>query len=145
MLLVGANATGNVGVADPGSYTLNGGTVSNDGAAGTTQVINGHLNLNGGTLAATAAANGTYGNFFFYNNGAQVNVSGDTQSVISAALHMAGTHTFNVSNGTAPIDLLVSGRLGNQEALGLPGQDGGTMAVTNAATASAGGPSTRAH
>ncbi len=135
--LVGANATGNSGATlTTGSYTINGGTVSNDGAASTTEVINGGLNLNAGTLAATATPNANYGNFFFYNNAAQVVVTGDSQSLVSASLHMAGTHAFNVADGAATIDLQVSGKVGNQEGSawgGINKTGAGTLRLGNAA------------
>jgi len=133
--LVGGNATGNAGTsAATGSYTINGGVVSNDGAAGTTQVINGNLTLNGGALAATASANSVYGNFFFYNNSDQVVVTGTTAATISASLHLAGTHIFNVAATGAAADLLIPGQLGNQEgtAWGYLNKTGaGTLSISN--------------
>ena len=44
-------------------------------------------------------------------DGQQVIVSGDNQSTISAELHVADTHTFDVADGAAPVDLLVTGQL----------------------------------
>lgn len=113
--LVGSNATGNSSGGTAGPWTVIGGQVSNDGAPDTTQVINGSLTLNGGTLSATATPNVNLGNFLMYNGGQQVIATGDVQSVISGEFHMAGAHAFNVADGAAAVDLLVSGRIGNQE------------------------------
>ncbi len=110
--LVGLNATGN-SPGSAGTYTINGGTISNDGASTTiTQVINNNLTLNGGTLAATAPFNTTYGNFvLFTNGGAQVIVTGSAVSTISAAVALSGNHTFNVADVTSGVDLMVTGEL----------------------------------
>ena len=137
--LVGNNATGNSLGGTAGPWTINGGTVSADGAggSGTTEIINGNLVLNTGNLATSLGGyNSNYGNFFLYDNGAQVQVGGTAQSVISACLKMAGTHTFNVvpTGDPSGIDLMVSGELGNLEgtAWGFITKTGaGTMAISN--------------
>ncbi|NDA94459.1 MAG: hypothetical protein EBX90_14500, partial [Betaproteobacteria bacterium] len=71
--------------------------------SGHEQTIRGNLFLNGGTLAAAAGVtpDGNYGHFNMDDNGVSVNVSGDTNSVISASLFMRGWHEFNVANGAA--------------------------------------------
>ena len=136
--LTGNNATGNSGNSlTAGSYTINaGGTISNDGPADTTEVINGNLYLNGGTLAATSAPNSTYGNFGLYDNGSGVVVGGTAESTISASLHLEGTHVFDVGSTGNPVDLLVTGQIGNFEdiAWGLITKTGsGTISLTNSA------------
>jgi autotransporter-associated beta strand protein len=96
------------------------------------QEIKGDLTLMGGTLAATGTANKDYGNFFLIS---KVIHTGDVQSVISARLHMRGTHEFSVADGAAPIDLLVSGHLGNEEGYNwgyVNKTEDGTMAMSNA-------------
>ena len=96
------------------------------------QEVRGDLTLNGGTLAATGIPNSNYGNFFVDY---RVITTGDVQSVISAQVNMRGTHEFNVADGAADIDLLVTGHLGNEEGYnwGSVNKTGaGTMELTNA-------------
>ena len=95
------------------------------------QEIRGDVTLSGGTLAATGTPNNSYGNFFLDY---RVIHTGDVQSVISAEVHMRGTHEFNVADGAADIDLLVTGHLGNEEGYnwGYVNKTGaGTMALSN--------------
>ncbi len=94
----------------------NGALLSTDVASGVNQRnLAGNLTLTGGTLAGNSnVSDTTLGQFFLSNAGQQVIVSGDNQSTISAEMHMAGTHIFNVADGAAPVDLLVTGKLSHQ-------------------------------
>ena len=123
----------NAAVSTLSSVTIgNGGTVSTDVASGANQRnLAGNLTLTGGTLAANGNVSDlNLGQFFLSGAGQQVIVSGDNPSTISAEMHMNGTHVFNVADGAAPVDLLVTGKLSHQHLVawgGIQKTGNGTM------------------
>jgi autotransporter-associated beta strand protein len=99
-----------------GSVTLDAGTSLTTAANASALTISGNITMNNGaTLAATGTPAPIFGNVFFSNNNQQVIVTGDTQSTISAEFHLAESHTFQVADGLADTDLLVSGILSNHD------------------------------
>lgn len=113
-----------------------GATLSTDVASGVNQRdLGGNLTLAGGTLGGNAnISDSAKGQFFLSNAGQQVIVSGNTQSTIAAEVHVAGTHTFNVADGTAPVDLLVTGKLSHWHGAawgGIQKTGNGTMYLAN--------------
>ena len=96
----------------PGSITIQqGATLLNDGAAGKYFNLS-PLTLNGGTLAATNAADATRGNFVLTGG---LTTGGTTTSVISADVRSNGgsDQTLNVGDTPEAIDLLLSGKFGH--------------------------------
>ena len=135
--LVNTSATGSSGTA--GSYTINGGTVSDD--SGGAEHINGNLTMNGGTLTSTNTnslnTGHTFGTFSFSSNSDQVFVGGTAASAISAGVVLNGNQTFNISSTGAAggIDLLVSGQLTGG---GITKTGAGTLSLANSSNALSG-------
>lgn len=99
-----------------GAVTLEAGTSLTTAANASALTISGNITMNdGATLAATGTPAPIFGNVFFNNNNQQVIVTGDTQSTISAEFHLAEPHTFQVADGLADTDLLVSGIVSNHD------------------------------
>lgn len=132
LVLTAANDGGGYRVFGSPMTINHGGTLSVD-ANGFFVDVTRDITLNGGVLAATGAFNANYGQIFL-ENGVKVIATGDNQSTLSAETHMRETHEFNVADGAAPIDLLVSGRLGNEEGTNwgyITKTGAGTMALNN--------------
>lgn len=99
-----------------GAVTLEAGTSLTTAANASALIISGNLTMNdGATLTATGTPAPVFGNVFFSNNNQQVIVTGDTQSTISAEFHLAEQHAFQVADGLADTDLLVSGIVSNHD------------------------------
>jgi autotransporter-associated beta strand protein len=99
-----------------GPVTLEAGTNLTTAANASALTISGNITMNdGATLAATGTPAPVFGNVFFSNNNQQVIVTGDNQSTISAEFHLVEPHTFQVADGLAGTDLLISGVLSNHD------------------------------
>lgn len=97
-----------------GNLTLEAGTTLTTAANSHAVTVLGDLVMgNGALLAATGSPDPVFGHVFFNSNGQQVLVSGDTTSTISAELHLVDLHTFQVPDGLADSDLLISGVISN--------------------------------
>lgn len=150
LTLTGANAYTDTTTVNAGTLSLqnaaasilnsltiaNGATLSTDVPSGANQrSLTGNLTLTGGTLGANAnVSDSAAGQFLLTNAGQQVFVSGDNQSTIAAEMHMAGTHIFNVADGAAPVDLLVSGKVSHYHTVawgGIRKTGAGTMSLTS--------------
>ena len=125
-------------------YNTTGGTVTIQtggvlSADATTAAANVHglynVSMQGGTLGYTTAANTTYGHYQIYGT---IYASGDNTLTIRAVLTRAGgsTQVFNVADGAAATDLLLSGTVGTNSAgtLTLQKTGAGTLAMTGANT-----------
>ena len=136
-LTVNANATVVTTVTNALGYSgsnwvrtinLNGGTLRTDSTAdngwGTT------INMTGGTLSA-GVANG----YFSMGSSPVINVTGTTtSSLISANLTVRDNLSFNVTRGTAAVDLNVSGKLLTASTGGITLNGGGVMQLGAANT-----------
>jgi fibronectin-binding autotransporter adhesin len=131
------------------TLTINAGGALANTVNGTAHTLLNFLNatsvlvINGGTLAGAATANTTYGDFVIndnLNHYGSVHATGNTQSTISAGLSFNGPTTFNVDDGTAAVDLLISGRLQTATTTGgyavLNKTGNGTLYLSNANNAS---------
>jgi len=112
------------------ALSLDSGTTVTAAANDAALTVNGNLTLhNGATLAATGIPNGTFGNFHLPDLGQQVIVTGDLTSTISARIHLREIRTFDVADGAAATDLLVSGRVDH-----IPGQAWAALAKSGDGT-----------
>lgn len=100
------------------ALSLDSGTTVTAAANDAALTVSGDLTLhNGATLAASGTPNGTFGNIYLPDLGQQVVVTGDATSTISARIHLREIRTFDVGDGAAETDLLISGRVDH-----IPGQ-----------------------
>jgi autotransporter-associated beta strand protein len=115
-LVVGTGATFSALSLDSGTTVT---AAANDAAL----TVNGDLTLhNGATLSAASTPNATFGNIHLPDLGQQVIATGDATSTISAQIHLRELRRFEVADGTAATDLLVSGRVDH-----IPGQAWGGL------------------
>jgi autotransporter-associated beta strand protein len=105
------------------ALSLGSGTTVTAAANDAALTVNGNLTLdNGATLAATGTPNAIFGNVYLPDLGQQLIVTGDATSTISAQIHLREPRTFNVADGAAATDLLVTGLVNP-----IPGQAWGAV------------------
>lgn len=112
------------------ALNLDSGTTVTAAANDAALTVSGNLTLHdGATLAATGSPNGIFGNIYLPDLGQQVLVTGNATSTISARIHLREIRTFDVADGAAETDLLISGRVDH-----IPGQAWAALAKSGDGT-----------